>query len=125
MPAQDNEATLVRYKTTDNETSFPDDVVNLLFDEAEVTYAGYSRTVIVQAVVISRLEAIWTESTKHVTYQANELRENLSDTAKNLKDRIEAAKAKLDELIGREKGIALRTAVPKRVPTRIKGYPNG
>jgi ElaB/YqjD/DUF883 family membrane-anchored ribosome-binding protein len=125
MPAQGTEAELVRRKTTDSETSFPDEAIDLLFDEAETKYTGYSRQVIFQSVVVERLEEIWTESTKHVTYQSNELRENLSDTAKNLKDRIEAAKTKLDELIKSEKGVALRTAVMKRVPTRIKGYPNG
>lgn len=125
MPAQGTEAQLVRRKTSDSDSTFPDTDVDLLFNEAETNYSGYSRQVITQAVVVSRLEELWTESTKHVTYQSNELRENLSDIAKNLKDRIDAAKAKLDELIKLEKGVALQTAVMKKIPSRIKRYPNG
>lgn len=125
MPAQGTEAQRVRRRTSDTDTTFPTDDVNLLFDQAEEDYAAYSRRVIFQAVVIARLKELVIAASKSVTYQLNETRENLSDIAKILAEQLKEEEAALDELISLEKPVALRTAVMKRVPSRIKGYPNG
>jgi hypothetical protein len=125
MPAQGTEYVLLLRKTSDSETSLPAEDADLLFDEAESNYSGYSRSVILQAVVVARLTELWTEAAKHVTYQTNELRESLSDIAKALEKRLDKAEAKMEELLNLEKGVALRTAVMKPVPTRRKTYPNG
>ena len=116
---------MLRRKTNDSLTSFPDEDVDLLFAEAESTYSTYSREVQLQAVVVTRIEELWTASMTQVTYQQNETRENLSDIAKALKEKLELAKKKLDELIADSKPVALRTALMKKIPTRVKGYPNG
>jgi hypothetical protein len=116
---------LLRRKTNDSLTSFPDADVDLLFEEAAANYSDYSREVQLQAVVVARIDELWTASMTQVTYQQNETRENLSDIAKNLKEKLTLAKAKLDELIADSKPVALRTAVMKKIPSRIKGYPNG
>jgi hypothetical protein len=125
MPTTSTEKKLLRRKTNDSLTSFPDEDIDLLFEEAETTYSTYSREVQLQAVVVARIDELWTASMTQVTYQQNETRENLSDIAKNLKEKLALAKAKLDELIADSKPVALRTAVMKKIPTRIKGYPNG
>jgi hypothetical protein len=125
MPSQGTEAERVRRRTSDNTTTFPDEDVDLLFDQAEEDYAGYSRKVFFQAVVVTRLSELVVSASKAVTYQLNETRENLSDIAKILKDLLEDEQKKLDELLDLEKGVALRTAVMKPVPTRRKTYPNG
>ena len=115
----------MRRKTNDSLTSFPDADIDLLFADAESTYSAYSHEVQLQVVVVTRIEELWTASMTSVTYQQNETRENLSDIAKNLKEKLALAKAKLDELISNATPIALRTAVMKKIPTRIKDYPNG
>jgi hypothetical protein len=125
MPTTSTEKKLLRRKTNDSLTSFPDEGIDLLFEEAETNYSAYSREVQLQAVVVARIDELWTASMTQVTYQQNETRENLSDIAKNLKEKLTLAKAKLDELIADSKPVALRTAVMKKIPTRIKGYPNG
>lgn len=125
MPATITEKQLLRRKTSDTSATLTDPDIDLLFDEAEVDYSGYSRDVIFWAVVLARREELWMASAREVTYQQNETRENLSDIAKHLKELADAARKKLEELVALEKPVALRTAVMKKIPTRIKGYPNG
>jgi acyl-CoA reductase-like NAD-dependent aldehyde dehydrogenase len=125
MPAQGTEAQLVRRATGDNETSFPNDDVDLLFDKAESDYSGYSRKVIFQAVLVYRLRELTTSAAKRADYKLNETEEKRSQTAKALMELFEDAKEDLEELLKLEKGVALRTAVMKKIPSRIKGYPNG
>ena len=125
MPAQGSEAALLRRKSGDSVTSLPDEDLDMLFEQAETDYVDYSRKVIFQAVLVERKRELLAVARKAVTYQLNETRENLSDIAKGLAEDLEKEEAKLAELISLEKPVALRTAVMKRIPTRIKGYPNG
>jgi acyl-CoA reductase-like NAD-dependent aldehyde dehydrogenase len=125
MPAQGTEAQRIRRKTADSEASFPGADVDLLFDQAEEDYADYSRKVIFQSVVVSRLKELGAAASKRADYKLNETEEKRNQTFKALMDLIEDAEKELEELIGKEKGVALRTAVMKRIPSRIKGYPNG
>jgi hypothetical protein len=123
MPAQGNEATLIRRKTGDTSASFSDADIDLLFDEAESSYSGYSRSVIFQAVVVARLEELWTAALVQVTYKQNEASENLSDIAKALEKRFRQASAKLDNLIASEKAPAVGFASIRYFPTRDKDVP--
>ena len=72
-----------------------------------------------------RIDELLTASIPDVTYQQNETRENRTDIQKGLEGKLVRAQKRLDELLAVEKPIALRTAVMKVIPTRIKGYPNG
>jgi hypothetical protein len=125
MATTDTEKQILRRKTGDSLTSFPDEDVDLLFADAEDEYSAYTRKVQLQAVVVRRIDELWTAAMRQVTYQQNETRENLSDIAKNLKAKLDDERKKLDEMIENSKPVALRTAVMKKIPTRIKGYPNG
>lgn len=125
MPTTDTEKKLLRRETGDSLTSFPDADVDLLFSKAETEYATYSHPVQVQAVAVYRIEELLTASIPDVTYQQNETREQRSDIAKGLESKLARAQKKLEELIAKETPVALRTAVMKKIPTRIKGYPNG
>src|SRR5688572_13343921 len=124
MATTDLEKKLLRRKTDDSLTSFPDEDVDLLFASAEETYSAYSREVQLQSVVVTRIDELWTAAMRDVTYKQNETSENLSDIAKNLKAKLDREQEKLDDLIAKSKPVALRTAVMKKIPTRIKGYPN-
>jgi len=125
MPITSTEAKLIRRKTADTATSFPDEDVDLLFDDAESIYSDYSRDVILQAVLVARLEELWTASISSVSYKENESSENLSDIAKMLEKRKQDAETRLKELISKETPVALRTAVMKRIPTRSRTFPDG
>lgn len=125
MPAQGNEAELLRRKTADNESTLTDEAIELLFDEAESDYVGYDRKVVFQAVVIARLDELYTASIRKVTYKKGETTENLSDMAKAFANKLADAKKKLDDLIVSTSLPALRTAVMKPIPSRRKSYPNG
>jgi hypothetical protein len=113
----------LRRKTNDSSTSFPDEDVDLLFASAEDEYGTYSRSVQLQAVVVMRIDELWTASMTQVTYQQNETRENLSDIAKNLEKKLELAKAKLDELISKGSSPAVIIAAARRVPNRNRELP--
>lgn len=123
MPSQGTEYALLIRKTGDTETTFPSEDADLLFDEAESDYADYSRKVIFNAVVVARLTELWTASTKQVTYQLNETRFNLSDIAKALKDRLDSAQAKLDDLLALEKPLAVGMGTIRKVPTKWREVP--
>lgn len=125
MAATNDEITLILRRTGDTSASFGNESVQLLWSEAESKYAGYSRDVWKQAVIVARREELWMAAASLITYKQNEASENLSDMPKMLKQLYEDAKGKLDELISGEKPIALRSAVMKCVPTRKKSYPSG
>jgi hypothetical protein len=123
MPAQGTEYQLLLRKTRDNEETLPSEEADLLFDEAESDYPNYSRKLILQAVVVARLTELVAENSKNVTYQLNELRENLSDTAKILLDLLKKAEAKLDLLLSEEKPVAAAMGNIRRVPTQWRDTP--
>ena len=125
MPTTDTEKKLLRREKGDSLTSFPDEDVDLLFSKAETEYSVYSHQVQLQAVAMYRIDELLTASIPDVTYQQNETRENRTDIQKGLEGKLVRAQKRLDELLAVEKPIALRTAVMKVIPTRIKGYPNG
>lgn len=125
MPAQGDEATLVRFATGDDSSSLTSDVIDMLFDKAESDYAGYSRKVFTQAVIVMRLKNLVAQARKETNYKLNERSENLSDIAKGLFQDYEDAKAELEQLISEEKPVALRLGVPKKVPSRTRSFPNG
>lgn len=123
MPAQSGEAEFVRLETTDTEDSLPGDAIDPMFDKAEVDYDGYSREVIVQAVVVMRLRQLWLVASREVTYKQNETSENLSDMAKNLKPIFDDAKKKLDELVAKEKAPAVAFGKLRKIPKPRREYP--
>lgn len=123
MPAVDNEAKLIRRKTGDVPASFGDTDINLLFDEAESSYSGYSRKVIFQAVIVARLEELWTASLSLVTNKQNEASENLSDIPKALEKRFKHAESKLSNMIDSEKTPAVAFVHIRRVPSSQKDVP--
>lgn len=125
MPTTDTEQSLLWRKTGDTIASLPVDAIDLLFADAEEEYAAYSRRVQLQAVVVNRIDELWLSAAREVTYKQNETSESLSDIAKQLKAKLDREQTKLDDMVAAEKPVALRTAVMKKIPTRIKGYPNG
>jgi hypothetical protein len=123
MPSQGNEIILLRRRTSDTEDSLPDEIAEILIDEAEAEYPGYSRTLILQAAIVARLSELVVAASKAVTYQLNETRVNRSDTAKVLMEMLEKAQAKLDTLLKDEKPLAVGMGVIRRVPTQWKDTP--
>lgn len=114
---------MLRRRTNDSLTSFPDEDVDLLFEDAESKYSAYSREAQLQTVVVTRIEELWTASITQVTYKQNETSENLSDIAKNLKAKLDMARKKLDEVIYSEQSPAVAIATLRKVPSYKKEYP--
>lgn len=104
-------------------TSFPDDDIDLLFEDIESEYSAYSHAVHLQVLVVRRTEELWTSSLREVTYQQNETRENLSDIAKGLKDKLEKAQKKLDDLLAAEALPAVAIGTLRKIPATRKEYP--
>lgn len=125
MPVQGNEAAMLRRKTSDSETSLPDDAIALIFEEVEAEHAGYvtNRPVILQAAIVSRLDELVVASSKAVTYQLNETRVNRSDTGKLLMDKLENAQAKLEKMLKDNASVAVAMGNIRRVPTQWKDTP--
>jgi hypothetical protein len=125
MPAQGNEARMLRRKTSDTATSLPDDDIELIFEEVEAKYSDYltNRPVILQAAIVSRLKELVVAASKSVTYQLNETRINRSDTAKVLQDSLDDAQKELDTLLADVKPIAVGMGNIRRVPTQWKDTP--
>ena len=124
MPTTLTEQKLLRRKTGDTQTSFPDEDVDLLFADIADEYSAYSRRVQLQAVVVARVGELYTASIREVTYQQNETRENLSDIAKALEKKLAREQAKLDDMMLGETYPPVSIGKMKRVPTYIKRYPN-
>ena len=125
MPALPSEAELIRFKTGRDESNLTNEIIDILFDEAEVTYASYSRKVVKQAVVVEVYRNLVASNREDVTYKQNETSENMSDISKGYAQDLAQAEEKLTQLIEGEKPVALRTAVMKKVPSRNRSFPNG
>jgi arginine deiminase len=123
MPSQGNELIILRRRTSDTEDSLPDEDAEILFDEAETEHPNYSRTLILQAVIVARLEELVVAASKAVTYQLNEARFNRSDTMDMLEKMLKKHQAKLDQLLKDEKPVAAAMGVIRRVPTQWKDTP--
>lgn len=119
----DAERTRARFKTGDDDTSLPNDIIDLLFEEAEEEYPGKTRKVIIQAVNVLRRENLLMQACKNVTYRQNEATENLSDIAKGMAADLEKERAKLDEMVKDEDGPIGYVGAIRKVPTRRREEP--
>lgn len=124
MPATTDEQSYFRRKLDGTETSMPDEYIDELFDEVEAVYSGYSRTVIVQAALISGMDDLIIKATKLTDYTQNQSSEKRSQVIAAL-ERVRARYvAKLDELVKKEQGPAVRWGGMVKVPRRRREYPD-
>ena len=88
-----------------------------------VIYPTGDAFVLREQTIITVFDAIKADSAKLVTYRQNTQSENLSDVFKHLKEQKAEHQAALVELL-RQNKLATRFAVTKKVPTRLKEYPD-
>lgn len=122
MPAQTNEATLVRFKTGDDASSLSTEIIDMLFDEAEAKYGSYSRNVIKQAVIVERYRNLVASSRQDVTYKQNETSENISDISKGYAQDLDREEAKLASMISSE-GTPAYIVATRRIPSKNRDMP--
>lgn len=124
MPASTDEKNFFRRKLDGSETSMPNDYIDDLFDEIESMYSGYSRDVIKQAALISGIDDLIIKATKLTDYTQNQSSEKRSQVIAAL-ERVRARyQAKLDELLAKETGPAVRWGGMVKVPSRRREYPD-
>lgn len=125
MAATATELSLIRMAIGDtSETVFTDDELQALWTDAAGDYSeSTQRKVIRCQVVVDAIEALMVDAAKQVSYKANQASENLSDIYNHLKDLHARHMAKLAEAKRKEMSSA-RTGVMKRVPVRVKEYPD-
>lgn len=122
MPATETEMTLLRFKTKRDEEDLPDSIINMLFDEAEVRYAGKSRQVIQLAVRVEVLRSLVAEYRVDVSYKQNETSENLSDIAKGYAQDLAKAESDLEDLL-KDTQLAVGMGATRKVPKRNRETP--
>lgn len=125
MPLSETEYASIRFITGTTEATLPNEILDMLFNVASDTYAAYSRGIWIQAILVSWYQNRVATYRTDVTYKQNETSENLTDIAKGYALDLENAKKELEDLIAAEKTVALRTTTIKKIPSRIRSFPNG
>lgn len=124
MAADANDLTMIRFAIADvDETAFDDDTLQLFWSDALVLYPSGDVFVLREQTIITALGAVMADSAKLVTYKQNSQSENMSDVFKHLKQLKAEHVAELAALEKRGKQ-SVRFAVTKKVPTRLKEYPD-
>lgn len=118
----ETEKTYIRNAIHADASVFDDDTLDLYWDDAAELYSN-SR-IIRYAVIVDLLDVRIAAAAEEVTYQFNEERESLSDKVKALEKVRRQWYDRLSEAIANEQGAAVRIAMPKKVPSRAKEYPN-
>lgn len=106
-----------------NETSLPDADADAIYTEAAETHAtaGAAQDALARVIAIRRLLA---SSAKLTTYRQNASSENASDVFQHLQQLLGLWQGELAAAVRRSAGAA-RFGSPKRVPPRIREYPDG
>lgn len=124
MAATESEITLIRMATGDSAgVVWSDDEINAVWDDQAELHGGNDRRLIRLAVVVEMLDATWADAAKLVTFRQLASAENLSDVAKQLKLRYEAAAKKLAAYQDSQLSPA-RMGRLSRKPPRDKEYPD-
>lgn len=124
MAATDNEITLIRLAVGDSgAVVWSADEINAVWDDQAELHGETDRRLVRLAVVVEMLDASWADAARLVTYRQNAASESLSDVAKQLKLRYEAAVKKLTTYQESTSSPA-RIGRLSRKPSRDKEYPN-
>ena len=127
MVADANDLTMIRFAIADTSgvgsEAFNDDTLQLFWSDAEVLYPSGDVFVLREQTIITALGALFADSAKLVTYKQNSQSENMSDVFKHLKALKDYHVGELASLEKRGKQ-SVRFAVTKKVPTRLKEYPD-
>lgn len=121
--ASEAQKAALRADTGTDETSLPDDEIDTIYTDSEVLYtASTSIDAHARVVVFRRLMA---QAATRTSYKQNQSQENLSDLFKHYQTMVkfwqdELATAEVDAAaLG-----AVRMGKQKRVPSRIKEWPD-
>lgn len=122
MPATSSEKTLFRTRLGGNATAMPDAYVDAIFDEAETDYAGYSRSVQVNAALYIGAQDLLANAAAQVDYDANESSEKRSQRFKHLESLVKLRRQLLDEALA-DTTSGVYGGVIRPIPTRKRDYP--
>ena len=115
---------MIRFAIADtNCATFGDEDLQLFWADAQTLYASGDVFIWREYTIVTALIALRADSAKLTTYRQNTQSDNLSDVHKHLQKEVAYHRAELAALERRGKS-STRFAVPKKVPTRLKEYPD-
>lgn len=123
MPATASEKVLFRTELDGDATAMTDAYIDAVFDEAEGDYAGYSREVIKLASYLKGAVHLRNRAARDVDYQQNESSEKLSQRFAQLEKMVSYYQTQLSTAVSSNKP-AVKLLVTKKIPTRLKRYPD-
>lgn len=124
MAATTAEKTRFRRKLDGTEVTMPDAYIDDVFNEAEESYTGYARPVIVTAAYVLCIKDMKTRAARLTDYDQNDSSEKRSQLLKNLDNLLKDYEGELAQLVEMGSSSPAFFGVPNVKPSRLKEYPD-